>query len=339
MTGANLRAAVIGCGHVGRLHAQAIDRSEHAKLVAVCDIDRTRSGSLARHYGVEQYSSVEELLSAESLELVTVATPDVQHVAPTLSAIARGIHVFCEKPLATSSSDIEAIAQAARAESVYVGVDYNRRFGFGYAKAMSICRQAPPSGLRQIAVHVVDGIPEQVAMQPYALLTSLATHHLDLLRWFAGDVVSIQSTFGGPVFDRPHHAVLTLEHRSGALSSLIVDWRAGQARTVEQMRIVSDTRIITIDDVQREVEVWTNDPDKIEIYRPSPFEAGNRFYDTVIENVLAFAEGLFRDGSIHNDAATVEDAVATTKMIDAAIESARSGQRIAVVTGSQENQQ
>lgn len=345
MTKPRLRAAVVGCGAVGQLHAQAIRHSQHADLVAVCDKDRDAAERAAGQYGGVCYESVEQLLLAEQLDFITVATPDALHVSPTLAAIERGIHVFCEKPLGSTYAEADRIARTARGANVCVGVDYNRRFGFGYAKAMSICQEATRLGLQQIVLHVLDGIPEKVALQPYAMLTSLLTHHLDLLRWFGGDVLSIHARLVGPRLDGPHHAAIILEHHGGAMGCLSADWRAGQRRTTEQMRIVTDTCVIHVDDVQRQVEVWGIDPDDVQIFRPSPFGGGNRFYDTVIAHVMAFAERLHGRGSrrdrasdrasIHENCATAEDACATMRIIEAAIKSDRLGRRIVIGEGDE----
>src|SRR4051812_20505798 len=97
-----LRMAVIGCGQIGFLHARAIAEAERASLVAVCDVDRSRGEQVAKQFGAAAYHDVHEMLSAERLAAVTIATPDHAHVAPALAAMQAGCHVFCEKPLAAS---------------------------------------------------------------------------------------------------------------------------------------------------------------------------------------------------------------------------------------------
>ena len=76
--------AVIGCGPIGILHAQAVAGSPEARLIAVCDIDNSRAQVLARNHEVRSYASVTDLLAAESLDAVCVATPDHLHAAAGL---------------------------------------------------------------------------------------------------------------------------------------------------------------------------------------------------------------------------------------------------------------
>jgi len=323
----SLRVAVIGCGPIGRLHAQAVVGSEWADLVGVCDTDAQKVERVGTLFHVNSYQSYEEMLSAERLNVVTIATPDHLHVAPAMAAIQRGLHVFCEKPLAASLSEAEAMNHAAAKFGVSLGVDYNRRFGFGYRKARELLAADPSTVVRQAVLQVCDGFPAAVAEQPYALLTSLASHHLDLLRWLGGEVQSVQATFRGPAPDRPHHVTIILESIRGGLSCLQASWRVGQARTTEHLRLMADNQVIYVLDVQQEVTVWHESPDSTRHYRPNLFAEGNRFYDTVLTHVSAFLNAVAKG---HEAPVSGQDGCATLRLIDAVIQSHHTGRRIDV---------
>jgi UDP-N-acetylglucosamine 3-dehydrogenase len=323
-----LRVAVIGCGSIGRLHAQAVVGSESADLVGVCDTDEqkvTRVGSL---FNVGAYRSYEEMFSAERLDVVTIATPDHLHVAPTMAAIQRGLHVFCEKPLAASLSEAESMTHAAAEFGVSLGVDYNRRFGFGYCQARKLLDRNTDMSVRQAVLQVCDGVPAAgVSERPYALLTTLASHHLDLLRWFGGEVQTVQATLRGPTPDRPYHVTILLESTRGTLSCLQASWRAGQSRTTEHLRLITDHQVICVEDVQQEVTVWHESPDSTQRFLPNSFAAGNRFYDTVVTHLSAFLNAMAKG---HEAPVSGPDGCATLRLIEAAIESHHTGRRINV---------
>ena len=320
-----LRVAVIGCGPIGRLHAQAVVGSESADLVGVCDTDEQKVARVGSLFNVRAYRSYEEMFSAERLDVVTIATPDHLHVAPTMAAIQRGLHVFCEKPLAASLSEAESMTHAAAEFGVSLGVDYNRRFGFGYCQARKLLDVDPNKAVRQAVLQVCDGLPAAVAEQPYALLTSLASHHLDLLRWFGGEVQRVQANLRGPAPDRPHHVTILLESTRGALSCLQASWRAGQTRTTEHLRLIADNQVICVEDVQQEVTVWHESPDSSRHYLPNVFAEGNRFYDTVLTHVSAFLNAMAKG---HEAPVSGQDGCATLRLIEAAIESHHTGRRI-----------
>ena len=134
-----LRVAVIGCGAIGSLHAQAVVRSKHAQLTATCDVEPERAELVAASTSANTYNDVEELLSAEPLDVVTVATPENLHMAPVVKSIEAGCHVFCEKPMASTFADAQRMTDAAARHSRHLAIDYNRRFGFGYLKAKELC--------------------------------------------------------------------------------------------------------------------------------------------------------------------------------------------------------
>ena len=176
---------VVGCGPIGALHAAAVCRSPVARLVSVCDIDPGRAIELARRLGpdVTPRARLEEMLENDAVDVVTVATPDHRHVDVVLSAIARGCHVFCEKPLATTADDARQMVDAAAHRGVALGVDHNRRFGFGYRTARRLIDEGRLGQLHCVLFHVVDRTPRpEVAMVPEVILTTLLTHHLDLAR-------------------------------------------------------------------------------------------------------------------------------------------------------------
>ena len=199
--GSELRVAVVGCGPVGSLHAAAVQTSPVARLVSVCDILYDRAAELAQRLGpdVTPRARIEEILERDDVDVIVVATPDHLHVDPALAAIDRGCHVFCEKPMATTADDARLLVEAAEARGVALGVNHNRRFGFGYRTARRLVDEGRLGGLNCVVIHVVDRTPgPEVARSPEVILTTLLTHHLDLARWFAGEVSRISARFGPP---------------------------------------------------------------------------------------------------------------------------------------------
>ncbi len=125
MAATPLRVGVIGCGPIGAVHAEAVRGARDATLAAVCDVSRDRADGLARRLGgdVLACERLGDLLDRDEVDVVTVATPDHLHVDVALEAIEAGCHVFCEKPLATTSADARRLVDAAAAP----GRDAGRR--------------------------------------------------------------------------------------------------------------------------------------------------------------------------------------------------------------------
>lgn len=114
---APIDVAVIGVGKQGRAILGELVKFDQVRVVAVCDTSesRLRSG-LRRARGAEGYATAEELFAGEAgLAAVFVATPTHLHAGPASAALERGLHVFCESPLASSLEDCKRIVRAARA--------------------------------------------------------------------------------------------------------------------------------------------------------------------------------------------------------------------------------
>jgi predicted dehydrogenase len=310
---------------MGRLHAEAIVASPHATLEAVCDIRADQATTVGIANQAKSYPSYHAMLDAMSLDVLTVATPDDVHVEPAMAAIQRGLHVFCEKPLARTLKEADWLAEAAQDRGVFLGVNYNRRFGFGYRRAKQLLDSPSALPPRQAILQVSDGVPSPLADQPHALLTSLVSHHLDLLRWFGGDFRSLMATMQGPSPEHPHAVTIVLVTENGMTGNIHAIWRAGQSRTVEHLCLMTDDQVISVDDVQHEVIVWDASPDVARVFRPNCFKEGNRFFDTVTFHVDAFLEAIAED---RPPPVTARDGCATLQYIEAAIESHRTGRWI-----------
>jgi predicted dehydrogenase len=125
-----VRIGVVGAGAIAQLaHLPVLGKMRGAKLVAVCDNDRPKARALADRFDIDDvYTDIEDLLEAEDLRAIVVATPNHLHEPHVLSAIAAGKDVLCERPLALTARGVERIVNAAARASRKVFVANNHRF-------------------------------------------------------------------------------------------------------------------------------------------------------------------------------------------------------------------
>lgn len=121
---------VVGAGAIAQLaHLPVLGKMRGAKLVAVCDNDRPKARALADRFDIDDvYTDIEDLLEAEDLRAIVVATPNHLHEPHVLSAIAAGKDVLCERPLALTARGVERIVNAAARANRKVFVANNHRF-------------------------------------------------------------------------------------------------------------------------------------------------------------------------------------------------------------------
>jgi len=324
-----LRMAVIGCGPIGNLHAQAIGSSPLATLVAVCDSDSQRCQAAATRFAAKPYASVGELLAGERLDAVTIATPDHLHVEPALAAIAKGCHVFCEKPLAATVDEAQRMADAALERGVQLAVDYNRRFAFGYRTARRLLDEGRIGKLDYALIRVTDPVPRaEVARHPQVIFTTLLTHHLDLMRVYGGEIRRIQAHAGGMATGALlRNVTVSLQFGGGAMGTIVAGYRDGQTRTAEWLELGGTAGSIVVEDVTRRVILSGTAPDRSESFEPNPFGGGQAFYDSLVEHVQVFIEHVARGVA---PPVTARDGLIGMQLAAAAIESLARGTAIEV---------
>lgn len=129
--------AVIGYGGMGSWHVNHALKSDVLELSGIWDID-IKKRELAKERGIYAYSSLEELLSDASVELITIAIPNDVHLEVVLACLNAGKHVICEKPVALSSSDLEEMIACAKRNNKLFTVHQNRRFDVDYLAIQQI---------------------------------------------------------------------------------------------------------------------------------------------------------------------------------------------------------
>jgi UDP-N-acetylglucosamine 3-dehydrogenase len=357
-----LRMAVIGCGPIGGLHAQAIQASPLASLVAVCDPDAERRTAMAEPFRAAAYDNAGQLLAEQKLDAVTIATPDHLHVEPALAAIEAGCHVFCEKPLATEVHQAERLVRAAAERGVHLAVDYNRRFAFGYRTARQQLEQGSIGKLDYIILRVSDRTPRaEVARNPHVMFTTLLTHHLDLMRFYGGEIRRLHALAGDepaaapepvsklpgegdspillselrkigtvPAVSKPvlmRSVTLSLQFAGGAVGAIVAGYRDEQARTSEWLELGGTAGSLVVEDITRRVILCGPDPDRPRTFEPNPFGTGAAFYDSLVQHVQAFIEQVARG---QQPPVTGRDGLVGMQWAAAAVESLRSGQAVEI---------
>ena len=122
-----LRAAIVGTGFMGSVHAQAVKAAGH-ELVGFAGSSRVKAEQTAARLGGRAFDSVDALADAPDVDVVHVCTPNHVHLTHALQALQSGKHVICEKPLATTSDDAETLVRIAEQMGVAGFVPFVYRF-------------------------------------------------------------------------------------------------------------------------------------------------------------------------------------------------------------------
>lgn len=131
------RCAVIGYGGMGKWHTRYLLESDVAELVGIYDIDPKKSAE-AEANGIHAFSSYEEVLADESIEFLTIATPNELHKPLAIQAMRAGKNVISEKPVTLSSTDLQEIFDVSKETGKLFTTHQNRRYDVDYLMMKSV---------------------------------------------------------------------------------------------------------------------------------------------------------------------------------------------------------
>ena len=248
-----IRVGMVGAGWIAREHRRVLGSAVDAELVAVCDIDRERAETLAAGTAARIYPDWRDLLDREDIGALVVCTPPRAHREPAVAALSHGVPVYLEKPIARTPEDAAEIVAAAARTGAVCAVGYQWH-------ALDLLEDLP--GLlagQQVGLLLGTNIgPTQ--SRPWFVdmragggnLLERGSHHLDLARAIAGEVVAVQAAASrvrlarsaGEAGDIDDALTIMLELASGALATVVVAWtRPGQPGTYGLDIIASDATL------------------------------------------------------------------------------------------------
>ncbi len=184
------KVGVVGCGRIASLmeqdefrgkpttHAGCYDLVERTQIVAASDQVKERLQAFGRKWNVKRlYSSYEEMLDSEELDIVSVCTHPIPRRDITVKAASSGVKaIYCEKPMAVSLREAEEMIAACDENNVKLSINHTRRWDWQYRKTKELIDNGEIGQLQGITLHFGGG------------LANLGTHFFDMLRFFAGDV-------------------------------------------------------------------------------------------------------------------------------------------------------
>jgi predicted dehydrogenase len=199
-----IKFAVVGCGHIGKRHAEMIARHPEAELVALCDIRSAKEAGVD-HYGIPVFSDLETMLAeVPGIDVVNVCTPNGLHARQCIVALEQRKHVVCEKPMGlTKASCEQVIYKALQMHRTVFGVMQNR-----YSPPSQWIKGVVDQGLlgdihlvqlncywnRDERYYKAGGWKGTADLDGGTLFTQFS-HFIDIMYWLFGDITDIQGKF------------------------------------------------------------------------------------------------------------------------------------------------
>ncbi len=239
-----LKIGIIGCGKITEVrHAPEYAENPNCQLAAFFDVVPERAKALAEQYGGTAYDSIEALLASD-VDAVSVCVANAYHAQASIQALKAGKHVLCEKPMATTPEDCEAMVAAAKAAGKFLMIGQNQRLAKAHVKAREIIESGEMGKVITFETHFAHPGPEgwtgvrdswffDKKVASFGVMADLGVHKTDLIHYLTGKKIvrtsavlaTLNKTFsdGRPItVDDNAYAIYTME--DGVVGTMHVSW-------------------------------------------------------------------------------------------------------------------
>lgn len=202
--GEKLKFAVIGCGHIGKRHAEMITRNPDAELAALIDVEPFESLAIDK-YQVPFFHSLEEyLISGIQCDVINIATPNGYHAAQAISCLDHNMHVVIEKPMALCKRDAESVIFKALHKHLHVFVVMQNRYSPPSIWIKDLVESGRMGHIYLVQIncywnrderyYTPDSWHGKKDLDGGTLFTQFS-HFIDMMYWIFGDIDHIKATF------------------------------------------------------------------------------------------------------------------------------------------------
>lgn len=324
----DLRAGLLGVGMMGRHHARVLREVSGVELVAIADPGGDPHGVAGE---LQVLPDVAALIGA-GIDLAVVAVPTRFHEDAALQLAEAGIHTLVEKPIADTVEAGQRMVDAFAARGLVGAVGHVERFNPALLEARRRIREGELGHVYQIATRRQGPFPSRIA--DVGVGKDLASHDIDLTAWVADS--SYTTVFGQVAFEsgRPHEDMILATGRlaNGIIANHVVNWLSPMK---ERLTIISGEKGTFLADTSTgDLTFYANGTFPLQWESVTAFRGVSE--GDVIRYAIQKREPLrveheaFRDAILGepNDVVTMEQGLRTLGVVEAVLESAKSGRSV-----------
>jgi len=278
MTDNRLSIGIIGLGGVAQAHLQAYELLNNVAIVSVCDVRADVAETIAKKYQAQAYSDYRKLLNAGGIDLALVLTPASTHREIVEAVAAAGIHVFCEKPIAVTLEDAEAMVAACKQAKVKLFYGSCYRYLPAIVKAKQLIQSGAIGDVQLMTEQLIGGHGKENYTEllpihypiggpggPGSGLVDHGVHLMDIFAWLNdSEIVSAQGQ--GLISGAPASSeFMVMQLANGAMGHLL--YNAGTYPTgLPNEGVFSGGQAWLADDTVAEAGMWETEPGSISVY-------------------------------------------------------------------------
>ncbi|GAA4970927.1 Gfo/Idh/MocA family oxidoreductase [Algibacter aquimarinus] len=291
-----LNAGVLGAGHLGKIHLRLLKQSEKYNLVGFYDADEENGKRVEQEFGYTFFNSIDALIDA--VDMVDIVTPTLSHYDCAKQAIAKGKHIFIEKPITNTVEEAEHIRELLAEHNLRGQVGHVERFNPAYLAVKDDIKSPMFIETHRLAEFNPRGTDVPVVLD-------LMIHDIDIILSVVKSKVKNVSASGVAVIsDTPDIANARLEFENGCVANLTASRIS--LKKMRKARFFQKDAYISVDFLTKKCEVVK--------MKDAPENPGD--FDMILQNAEGIKKQIYFDNppvpdnnSILDELETFADAI------------------------------
>ncbi len=311
-----LKAAVLGAGHLGKIHLKLLQQSNRFELVGFYDPSKENTESVVNEFGYHAFNSIDELIDAT--DVVDIVTPTLSHFDCAKKAINKGKHIFIEKPITKTVLEAEAIRTLASQKHVRGQVGHVERFN----PAFTAVKDAIDTPMFIEAHRLAEFNPRGTDVP---VVLDLMIHDIDIiLSVVKSEVRDVHASGVSVISDTPDIANARIEFENGCVANLTASRIS--MKNMRKSRFFQRDAYISVDFLEKKAEVVK--------MKDAPENPGD--FDMILQNAEGIKKQIYFDNpevspnnAILDELETFADAIENDTTPIVSLEQATNALRVA----------
>ena len=286
-----LKVGVLGAGHLGKIHLRLLNQSEKYNLVGFYDADETNGNKVETEFGYKFFNSIEALINA--VDVVDIVTPTLSHYDCAKQAIAKGKHIFIEKPITNTVEEAEHIRELLAEHNLRGQVGHVERFNPAFIAVKDDIKSPMFIESHRLAEFNPRGTDVPVVLD-------LMIHDIDIVLSVVDSKVKNISASGVSVIsDTPDIANARIEFENGCVANLTASRIS--LKKMRKARFFQKDAYISVDFLEKKCEVVK--------MKDAPEQAGD--FDMILQNAEGVKKQIYFDNPNISDNNSILDELET----------------------------
>ena len=286
-----LKAGVLGAGHLGKIHLRLLNQSPKFELVGFYDADETNANKVSKELGYHNFKSVEDLIDA--VDVVDIVTPTLSHYECAKQAIAKGKHIFIEKPITNTVEEAEHIRQLLAEHNLKGQVGHVERFNPAFLAVRDKIENPMFIETHRLAEFNPRGTDVPVVLD-------LMIHDIDIILSVVKSKVKQISASGVSVIsDTPDIANARIEFENSCVANLTASRIS--LKSMRKSRFFQKDAYISVDFLDKKCEVVK--------MKDAPVNPGD--FDMILQNAEGVKKQIYFDNPIISNNNAILDELET----------------------------